>query len=137
MSQPTGAQIMRELVPSSPFARLLGIRIEDLGDGTAELVMPYRDDLATIGDTVHGGAIATLADTTAMAAAWSGAEVPERLQGSTVSLTVQYATAARGVDLVGRARVTRRSRRLVFLDVTVSAPDGTPVAHGVATYALG
>jgi uncharacterized protein (TIGR00369 family) len=137
MSQPTGEQIMRELVPNSPFARLLGIRIQDLGDGTAELVMPYRDELATIGDTVHGGAIATLADTTAMAAAWSGADVPERLQGSTVSLTVQYATAARGVDLVGRATATRRSRRLVFLDVTVSTPDGTPVAHGVATYTLG
>jgi uncharacterized protein (TIGR00369 family) len=141
MSQPTGEQIMRQFVPSSPFAGLLGIAIRGLGDGWAELTLPYRDDLATMGDTVHGGAIATLADTTAMAAAWSGAAVPERLQGSTVSLTMQYAKAARGADLVARATVTRRSRRLVFLEVTVTTTggegDGDAVAHGVATYALG
>jgi uncharacterized protein (TIGR00369 family) len=137
MSQPTGAQIMREFVPASPFARLLGIRIRDLGDGRAELELPYRDDLATMGDTVHGGAVATLADTAAMAAAWSGADVPERLQGSTVSLTVQYARAARGTDLVATATVTRRATRLVFLDVAVRTADGDPVAHGVATYAIG
>jgi uncharacterized protein (TIGR00369 family) len=137
MSQPTGEQIMRQFVPASPFAGLLGIAIRDLGDGWAELTLPYRADLATMGDTVHGGAVATLADTTAMAAAWSGADVPERLQGSTVSLTMQYAKAARGVDLVARATVTRRARRLVFLEVTVTTPDGDAVAHGVATYALG
>jgi uncharacterized protein (TIGR00369 family) len=137
MPRPTGEQIMREFVPSSPFAALLGIRVRDLGDGRAELELPYRAELATIADTVHGGAIATLADTAAMAAAWSGAEVPERVQGSTVSLALQYARAARGVDLLARATVTRRTRRLVFLEVTVSDPDGDPVAHGVATYALG
>jgi uncharacterized protein (TIGR00369 family) len=137
MAPPTGEEIMREFVPGSPFAKLLGIRVRDLGDGSAELELPYRPELATMGDTVHGGAIATLADTTAMAAAWCGAEVPENLRGSTVSLTLQYARAARGVDLVARASVTRRTRRLVFLAVTVSAPDGEPVAHGVATYALG
>jgi uncharacterized protein (TIGR00369 family) len=137
MSQPTGEQIMRQFVPASPFARLLGIAIRDLGDGWAELELPFREDVATVGDTVHGGAIATLADTTAMAAAWSGAEVPERLQGSTVSLALQYAAAARGTDLVARATVTRRTRRLVFLDLKVTGADGAPVAHGVATYALG
>src|SRR3954463_4368471 len=100
MPRPTGEQIMREFVPSSPFAALLGIRVRDLGDGRAELELPYRAELATIADTVHGGAIATLADTAAMAAAWSGAEVPERVQGSTVSLALQYARAARGVDLL-------------------------------------
>ena len=137
MERPTGEQVMREFVPGSPFAKLLGVSIRALGDGTAELELPFRPELATLADTVHGGAIATLADTAATAAAWCGAEVPENLQGSTVSLTMQYARAARGVDLVARARVTRRSRRLVFLEVTVSGPDGAMVAHGVATYALG
>jgi uncharacterized protein (TIGR00369 family) len=137
MSQPTGEQIMRQFVPASPFAGLLGIAISDLDDGYAVLTLPYRDDLATVGDTVHGGAIATLADTAAMAAAWSGADVPERLQGSTVSLTMQYVKAARGVDLVAHASVVRRSRRLVFLEITVVTPDGDTVAHGLATYALG
>jgi uncharacterized protein (TIGR00369 family) len=137
MTQPTGEEIMREFVPGSPFAQLLGIQVRELADGTAELGLPYRPELATLADTVHGGAIATLADTAAMAAAWCGAEVPENLRGSTVSLTMQFAKGARGVDLVARATVTRRTRRLVYLTVVVSAPDGEPVAHGVATYALG
>ena len=136
---------MRQFVPASPFAGLLGIAISDLDDGYAVLTLPYRDDLATVGDTVHGGAIATLADTAAMAAAWSGADVPERLQGSTVSLTMQYVKAARGVDLAAHASVVRRSRRLVFLEITVVTDNGgddnsgagDTVAFGLATYALG
>jgi acyl-coenzyme A thioesterase PaaI-like protein len=34
---------------------------------------------------VHGGAIATLADLTVMAAAWCGAQAPPDLRGVTVS----------------------------------------------------
>ena len=44
----------------------------------AVLKMPFSDTLPTMGDVVHGGAISSLVDTAAAAAAWSGAQVPER-----------------------------------------------------------
>jgi uncharacterized protein (TIGR00369 family) len=65
-----GAALMREFIPASPFAALLGVSVEELGLDRAVLALPDRPDLATVGDVVHGGALATLMDTAAMAAAW-------------------------------------------------------------------
>jgi uncharacterized protein (TIGR00369 family) len=132
-----GAEIIRDFLPASPFVRHLGIRLDELGEGTARLVLPYDEHLVTIGTMIHGGAIATLADTAAMAAAWSGVPAPESLRGSTVDLTVHYLAPASGTDLVAETRVLRRGRSLVHLAVDVTARDMTPVAHAVATYKLG
>lgn len=131
-----GSEVMREFLPQSPFVGHLGIELSSLGDGEAELVLPYRPELATMGDVVHGGAIATLIDTSAMAAAWAGAEVPERLRGATVSLSVDYLAPADGQDLVATAQVVRRGRRLVNVRVEVAA-EGSPVAIAIVTYQIG
>ncbi len=95
MSLPTdrpqsGADLMRQFLPSSPFVKHLGIRLVDLQPDSARLALPFSEALITIGTTVHGGAIASLIDTATMVAAWSGAEVPDNMRGVTVSLTVTY-----------------------------------------------
>ena len=82
--------------------------------------MPFRPELATMGDVVHGGAISTLIDTAGMAAAWADDTEPEALAGSTVGLTVDFLGAARGSDLTARARVLRRGRSLCFCEVDVT-----------------
>ena len=71
----------------------------------ARLAMPFSDSLPTMGDVVHGGAISSLIDTAAAAAAWSGAEVPERPRASTVGLTVDFLAPARAQGVVAGARV--------------------------------
>ena len=131
-----GAELMRRLVPSSPFAVLLGLEVVELADGRAVLAMPFREELVTIGRTVHGGALATLLDTTAMAAAWCGAPEPERLQGSTISLSVSYLAPADAVDVVAEGRVLRRGRSIAHVEVGASA-EGRPVAHALVSYKLG
>src|SRR3954447_11809449 len=103
----------------------------------AVLELPFKAELATIGEVVHGGAIGALIDTAAMAAAWASDEEPASVAGSTVSLSVNFASAANGVDLRAEARVARRGGRLSFCEVTVTDPDGTMVAHGIATYRFG
>jgi uncharacterized protein (TIGR00369 family) len=49
---------------------------DQLRDDEVRLRLPWDPSNVTVGDTVHGGAIATLADLTVMAAAWCGAEAP-------------------------------------------------------------
>lgn len=133
----TGIQVMEGFLPNSPFVRHLGIELVDLQDGQAELALPFRDEVVTIGEVVHGGAIATLIDTAAMAAAWAGAEVPDELRGSTVALSVNYLAPADGQDVTASARVVRRGRRLVSVHVDVHAQDGTHVAVAIVTYQIG
>jgi uncharacterized protein (TIGR00369 family) len=128
---------MEQFIPNSPHAAELGIRLESIGTDEAVLEMPFKPELATIGQIVHGGAIGALIDTAAMAAAWATDDEPEKLAGSTVSLSVNFASAADGVDLRAHARVAKRGGRLSFCDVTVTDPEDTVVAHGIATYRFG
>ena len=134
---PTRAEIMRAFVPASPFAKELGIELVDLRLDHAELRLPWAPRLATIGDIVHGGAIAALLDTAGMAAAWSDDTVPEKPAGSTVSMSVSYAAAAVASDLTARASVVRRGRSLCFCAVTVTDPEGSVVAHGSMVHRYG
>ena len=133
----TGADIMREFLKVSPFVGHLGMKLVSLEPDAAELLLPFSEPLITIGDTVHGGAIATLIDTAAMAASWSTETPPENLRGTTVSLSVSFTTAARSADLTARARVVRRGRSLCACDVDVTDSAGELVAKGLVTYKLG
>ena len=133
----TRRQIIEQFIPNSPFAQHAGIRLERLEDDRAVLVMPFRPELVTIGDVVHGGAVSTLADTAVMAAAWAEDTVPEALAGATVALSVNFVAAARASDLTAEARAVRRGRSLCFCEATVTDADGTVVATAIATYRFG
>jgi uncharacterized protein (TIGR00369 family) len=134
---PTRREIIQQFVPNSPLIRHLGMRLEAIEDGRAELVLPFRPELATMDDIVHGGAIASLIDTAGMAAAWSDDTEPESLVGSTVTLNVNYVSAARGQDLTATASVVKRGRNMVFSEVRVTEPGGRVVATGSVVQRLG
>jgi uncharacterized protein (TIGR00369 family) len=134
---PSRREIIKAFIPNSPHAAQLGIRLRSIGTDEAVLELPYRPELATIGDVVHGGAIGALIDTAAMAAAWATDDVPENPGGSTVALSVNFVAAASGVDLRAEARVASRGGRLSFCEVRVTDPEGGVVAHGIATYRFG
>ncbi|MBO0781578.1 MAG: PaaI family thioesterase [Ktedonobacteraceae bacterium] len=133
----TRADIIRQFIPDSPYVGHLGMQLIDMQPDTATLAMPFDEKLVTIGTTVHGGAIASLIDVAAAAAAWSDDTIPESMRGSTVSLNVAYLAPAERQDLRATARVLRRGRSLVYLDVEVQTSSGSPVAKGLVTYKLG
>ena len=133
----TGMQIVEQFVPSSPFVKLVGLQLEEVVEDKAVMSLKFRDDVVTIGTTVHGGAIATLIDSAASCAGWATSNPPENMRGTTVALNVTYVAAANGADLRAEARVLRRGKNLSFIDVDVTDGDGTLVAKGTATYKLG
>lgn len=136
-SPPSRREAMRAFLPRSPLPGLLGIRLRELGDDRAELVLPYDPRLATLGDVVHGGAISALIDTAGMAATWADDTPATALAGSTITMNVDFVTAARGCDLLATATVVRRGRSLCFTEVTVTAPDGEIVARGSVVQRFG
>jgi len=133
----SGADIIRQFLPTSPYVGHLGIRLTDMQPGVATLTLPFADSLVTIGNIVHGGAIASLIDTAAMVAAWSDVPASGNLRGTTVGLTITYLAPAESEELQATARVLRRGRSLVYLDVDVYSASGTFVAKGLVTYKLG
>jgi uncharacterized protein (TIGR00369 family) len=127
-------ELVRGWLEHSPFASHLGIELVWVGDGEAELRLPYRPELATMGDVVHGGAISSIVDTAAAAAAVSAADGEELAGGTTVDLSVSLVGAARGSELVARARVIRSGRAITFCEVDVGDGEDNPVAKGLVTY---
>jgi uncharacterized protein (TIGR00369 family) len=130
-----GAALARGWIERSPFVAHLGIRLESMEPDRARLRLPFTDALPTMGDVVHGGAISSLIDTAAAAAAWSGADVPERPKASTVGFTVNFLAPAKGQGVTAEARVIRRGAVSVCA-VDVAGDDGTEVATALVTYRL-
>lgn len=133
----SGAEYIRQFFPASPYVKHLGMQLIDIQPGVARLALPFTEEVVTIGTIVHGGAIASLIDTAAMVAAWSDAEIPAKARGTTVNMTVAYLAAAQQEEVQAIARVLRRGRSLVYLDVEVSTASGQLVAKGLVTYKLG
>jgi uncharacterized protein (TIGR00369 family) len=137
MPAQTRRALVAAFVPRSPLVRHLGIVLDALEDDLARLRLPYDRALATMGDVVHGGAIAALLDTAGMAAAWANDDEVEAPAGSTVSLTVDYLAPVRGADIVATARALRRGRTLCFCEVDAEDTDGRLVAKALMTHKYG
>jgi uncharacterized protein (TIGR00369 family) len=136
-SERTGADVVRELLRESPFANRVGLRLDSLEPDVAKFSLDYSESVTTVFDVVHGGAISTLVDVAATAAAWSTPDGSVPSAGTTVGLTVDFLRAARGVDLRAVATVVKRGRSLCFVDVEVSDTGGELVAKGLVTYKVG
>ncbi|MGE4092181.1 MAG: PaaI family thioesterase [Candidatus Binatia bacterium] len=121
---------------AEPFFTLLGLQIEEVRPDFCRMRLPFRPALRTEGEVVHGGAIASLVDSTGVVAVWSN--VPADItRGATASMTVNYLAAAEGIDLIAEAHIARRGRGVVFVEVLVTTPSGEPIAKGSLVYKLG
>jgi acyl-coenzyme A thioesterase PaaI-like protein len=56
---PTRREIIEAFIPNSPHTAQLGISVVSVGTDDAVLELPFKPELATMGEVVHGGAIAT------------------------------------------------------------------------------
>jgi uncharacterized protein (TIGR00369 family) len=132
-----GTALLEAFIPVSPFLRELGVVADVLEDDHVVLRLPWRPELATVGDLVHGGAIAALSDATVMAAAWAGAQLPENLRGVTVSLSIDFAAGARAEDVLAEGRIVRRGSSLSAVEVDLRAADGRRLGKAIGTYKVG
>jgi uncharacterized protein (TIGR00369 family) len=138
MSTQSGADVFAQFIEHSPFAQLVGIRIERIDPDHAELVMPYRAELATAGDVVHGGAIGSLIDVAATGASWSAATFDAAApRAATVGYTVDLLRPAHGSDLRAVARVARRGVTICHCEVDVIDDEQEVVAKGLVLYRIG
>jgi uncharacterized protein (TIGR00369 family) len=128
--------LVEGFIVGSPYARLLGVGTEAIVLGRVRFRLPYRDALTTIGDMVHGGAIAGLVDVAATAACWASPTIDPSARGTTIGFTVNYLNAGRGQDLIATADVIQRGTSIVIAEVAIRAADDTLVARAVVTYKL-
>lgn len=125
---------LRKAFALGPYYRLLGISLEKLDHGFARLHMPFKEGLLQVNRVVHGGAIASLADT-AVAFALMTLTRPEEIV-TTVEFKINYLAPVEGDGLFGEARVVSKGRRIAVADMEVKSEEGKPIAKGMATYII-
>jgi uncharacterized protein (TIGR00369 family) len=125
-----------ESIARAPLAVALGLRIESAAGGTAVARMVFSPAILNDGGPdapIHGGAIAALADFAACAAVWSLAETA---RSATIAMTVNYAAPAVKTDLVARATVRRKGKRVASLAVEIHDVTGGLIADALVTYKI-
>ena len=130
-----GAAIARQLLEHSPFAAYAGFELEALEPDRATLRLPFKTELTTTGEIVHGGAISALIDMAATIAAWSVEFDAMPTRWGTAGLNVTFERPASNADVSAEARIARRGRSLCFCEVVASA-DGKRIASGSVIYSL-
>ena len=130
----TASQVERihAALETVPFAKLLGIEIEDVAPGTATLGFDIRDDLKQNNGVVHGGAIASLIDTATAFAIIS--LLPPEEQATTADLTISYLRPLKNGRARATARVIRAGRRLIVVSAELIDDAGKLTATALTTY---
>ncbi|WP_417278075.1 PaaI family thioesterase [Celeribacter sp.] len=131
-------EIARQFIASLPHCEALGMVLTTIGEGEAEIYMPYSEKL--IGDpesgVIHGGAVSALMDTCAGASVMSHPNAG--LATATLDLRIDYMRAAKpGATITAHAICYHMTRAVGF--VRVSATDGTsdvPVAAATGAFTV-
>lgn len=121
-----------------PHAQALGMRLGALGDGYAELLLPYKEELVGDPETgvLHGGAVTAFMDSCCGAAVFMALHAPAPI--ATLDLRIDYLRPAKaGVGLKAKATCYRVARHVAFVRGEVSdLESGELVAHASGCFML-
>ncbi len=122
-----------ELGGSSPFYKLLNIRIEEIKANYARLSISIDERHTQLLETVHGGVIASLIDS---AAAWAIYGSDANLKGIpvTVEMKVNFLRPIKSGKLVAEARNLHEGSRIFVSDVEVKDNKEKLIAKALVTY---
>lgn len=126
-------EIMRSRSDPSTFYALLGMRLEELGEGTSRFVMSVESRFFNAGGVVHGGVLASIADAS-IAAALATLVDPEREAIATVEMKINYISPVRDGDIVCEAKIIQRGRSVAVGESSISDAGGRLLARAMATF---
>lgn len=132
-------QIIDSVIVGSPLGRLLGAVRESVETDRVVVRLPYRTEITTVGDLIHGGSISALVDIAATAAAWSHPAAAAAGRGTTIGFSINFLRGARSADILADARVIQRGKTICVIDVAVTHPDkpDSVLSRAIVNYKMG
>ena len=131
-------KLAKQFIEAIPHAKALGMTLTSIDNGTAEISMPYSENI--IGDpktgVIHGGAVSAVMDTCCGAAVMSHSDAPAGT--ATIDLRIDYMRAATpGQTIVTRATCYHITRNVAFVRATATDDDGDrPVATATGAFTV-
>lgn len=136
MSKITLAEV-EEINRELPWLETLGLRVDELGEGSARVSLPFAPSQLRPGGTISGPAMMTIADYAMYLATLSAIGRVEL--AVTTSLSINFLRKPPPGDIVADCRLLKVGKRLAYGEVWIHSPDGhgeEPVAHATVTYSI-
>ena len=124
---------MRERMAGSRFHSWMGMRLERLDPGSSELSLRVAEDHVNLMGVLHGGVIASLADTATGIALLSVLDPGWSHLTTSLQLTF-LAPAKLGEAITAHGRVVKHGRRFGYAEADVLGPQGVLIARAAATF---
>lgn len=117
---------------NSPFYQLMNMKIEEARDSYARLSIKVEKKHIQFQKAVHGGVIASLADS---AAAWA-IYGSNSLEGTpvTIEMKINFLKLIKSGRIVAEARNIHKGSRIFVSDVEVKNDKGELIAKSLVTY---
>ena len=125
-------EALRRKTNETGATSLLGLNLESLEKGRVVFTMRIKPRHKQIHGVVHGGVLATLADTVAAIAAYT--TVPKGTEIATVELKINFLEAVPGGKIRAEGRVLRTGRNFVVTECEIYKEDGTMAAKALLTF---
>ena len=108
---------MQKRIQGNPYVQSLGVEFLKIEEGYVEARMPLHEHQRQYSGVIHGGVIASLADTIAGFAAFTLTPIGKDVL--TAELKVSFLRAAWGNELKATGRVVKAGRRLHFSECEI------------------
>jgi acyl-CoA thioesterase len=123
---------IRGVTNRSPFYQLLGMKVLEIRGGKCTIEMPFRKELTHPYGIVHGGAIASLANSAVAMALISLVKPNDRI--TTIEFKINFFAPIRQGKLTAKAKIIHRGSKTAVGDVVVIDDEGRLVSKVIATY---
>jgi uncharacterized protein (TIGR00369 family) len=125
-------EAVRQRMKESGATALLGFTLEGVETGRAIFTMDVKPLHKQVHGVVHGGILASLADTCAAIAAYT--TVPKGTEIATVELKINFLEPVPGGRIKAEARVLRTGRNFVVTECEIFNQDGSMAAKALLTF---
>jgi uncharacterized protein (TIGR00369 family) len=123
---------VRERMQRGGAIQLFGFDVERVQVGRAEFILDVLPKHKQLHGVVHGGILASLADTTAAIAAYSA--VPNGTAIATVEMKINFLEPVQDGRIRAVARVLRAGRNFVVTECEILTGDGKLAAKALLTF---
>jgi acyl-CoA thioesterase len=125
---------IKKVTNNSPYYQLLGMEIMEIKEGESKIQMPFKQGLTHPYRIVHGGAIASLADSSVAMALISLVEPKDRI--TTIEFKINFFAPVSKGDLEAHAKIIHKGSKTAVGEVEVKNEEGKLVAKVIATYSI-
>jgi len=137
MSRISIAEIEQLCEQALPWVALLGLRVEEIGQGTCRVRMPAKQEFLRPGGTISGPALMSLADYAMYVAVLSAIGRVEL--AVTTNLNANFLRRPKPGAILAECRLIKLGKRLAYGEASLFSEDDEdagPVAHVTATYSI-